>query len=35
MNKNRLIILIVFLGLVIATMTGGFIYLLSSNFSWG
>lgn len=35
MNKNGLIILIVFLALVIVTMTGGFIYLLSSNFSWG
>ena len=34
MNKKGLIILIVFLSVVCVFMTGGFIYLLSSNFEW-
>lgn len=35
MNKKGLIILIVFLSAICLLMTGGFIYLLSSNFEWG
>ena len=35
MNKKGLIILIVFLSIACVVMSGGFIYLLTSNFEWG
>ncbi|MCR5482782.1 MAG: DUF4097 domain-containing protein [Bacilli bacterium] len=35
MTKKGIIILIVFLSVVCALMTGGFIYLLANNFEWG
>lgn len=35
MTKRGIIILIVFLSLICLLMTGGFIYLLTSDFSWG